>query len=760
MQALLARTTRVWSAEVDPEERDVDDDSVLRLGLVGASNISTYAVVYPASKSRQVMAYAVASRDASKAQAFADKHKIPVVHDSVQELLADVKVDAVYISVPTELHLEFGLMAIEAGKHVLLEKPLALSASDARKLRDAAQAKGVVLMEAMHYRHHPVAKRAREIVASGELGEIESLDATFAMFDRHSYGLGGSWDERKRETKMLDRYIYCLDIVRLLSQAEPTEVVRADHEAFFVKADLVLGTADASARRIEAHICTDSQSIRLLPKWQVKVEGTKGSLVWDNFNVPSIYHLLTVTPKAGDADATAAPARTEQHYAEGETTFEFQLQAFVRVVRGQGAEDLDLTRPLPQNPGPFDDASVVAVHWNETRVHIVDVPLTQEALLANRERPELRPALLFAGPRRTEPQRSAGAARELSFEGATHPVAARGPKARGHAWGRQQREEEEVPSSFGPSPSSVRRSVSAPNSPMPGDGFELLNTDFLGGEASARVAQTPRESTNGVWAPSTMFAAPAPARRGMRTRALSECGRQLLADVYHGGGALSPRLMSPLAAGATAASMQAQMPPIALGAAALNTTASTTLVSDTQGERRSSASAVAAAKNLQRRQSKQQDVARNGAGGNNNYFASMMSDDEEDVGAHVFAQQPSSPRLQAVRNASVEVPVISKATIEESVIGEDEAEMDTWETVPVKKSVRKKKKKPPAQEVPAPQPQPPPPGADEFFSDEDDLFDLQIGTFVGRQVGSARKAMQHKARERRDYAIDKRNRQR
>ena len=120
---------------------------------------------------------AAGSRSGSKAQAFAEAHGIPAAHGSYAALVGDPNVDVVYVATPHPFHLEGARLALEAGKHVLIEKPLAMNAREARELVTLAEAKGLFLMEAMWTRFLPHMVRLREILAEGTLGQIRSLRA-------------------------------------------------------------------------------------------------------------------------------------------------------------------------------------------------------------------------------------------------------------------------------------------------------------------------------------------------------------------------------------------------------------------------------------------------------------------------------------------------------------------------------------------------------------------------------------------------------
>ena len=120
---------------------------------------------------------AVGSRRLDSAQAFAGAHGIPRAHGSYEELVADPDVDAVYIATPHPMHAENALLALDAGKHVLVEKPFALNAAEARWIADRAAERGLVALEAMWTRWLPHMVRVRELVRSGALGELRSLQA-------------------------------------------------------------------------------------------------------------------------------------------------------------------------------------------------------------------------------------------------------------------------------------------------------------------------------------------------------------------------------------------------------------------------------------------------------------------------------------------------------------------------------------------------------------------------------------------------------
>jgi D-xylose 1-dehydrogenase (NADP+, D-xylono-1,5-lactone-forming) len=194
---------------------------VLRLGLLSTARIND-AVLAAARATDAVDVVAVASRDGDRAAAYAVQHGIANAHRGYSDLLEDAGVDAVYLSLPNALHVEWALRAIDAGKHVLCEKPLAWTGADAARVVAAARDAGVVLAEGFMYRHHPQTHALRELVGSGGLGRLERVRAWFSftaklpqdriVLDPVLYG--GS---------LLDVGCYCVSVSRLLA-GEPISI--------------------------------------------------------------------------------------------------------------------------------------------------------------------------------------------------------------------------------------------------------------------------------------------------------------------------------------------------------------------------------------------------------------------------------------------------------------------------------------------------------------------------------------------------------
>src|SRR5215468_6163531 len=156
-------------------------DGPLRLGVLGAARIAPMALLAPARRVSDAVVLAVAAREATRAGAFAARHRIPRVHPTYEALLADPEVEAVYNPLPNSLHAPWTIRALEAGKHVLCEKPFAASVAEAEEMAAAAKRAGRVLVEAFHYRYHPLFARLRTILDAGEIGTVLHLEAHFCF---------------------------------------------------------------------------------------------------------------------------------------------------------------------------------------------------------------------------------------------------------------------------------------------------------------------------------------------------------------------------------------------------------------------------------------------------------------------------------------------------------------------------------------------------------------------------------------------------
>jgi xylose dehydrogenase (NAD/NADP) len=192
----------------------------LRLGLLSTANINRL-VIAGARATSDVQVVAVASRDGARAEEYAREHGIPRAHGSYEALLADPDVDGVYISLPNSMHVDWSVRALEAGKHVLCEKPFSRRPLDVERAFAAAERAGRVLTEAFMYRHHPQTQRVAELVRGGAIGELLFIRSTFsfALSDLGNIRMLPELDGGA----LMDIGAYCVSGSRLLG-GEPEQV--------------------------------------------------------------------------------------------------------------------------------------------------------------------------------------------------------------------------------------------------------------------------------------------------------------------------------------------------------------------------------------------------------------------------------------------------------------------------------------------------------------------------------------------------------
>jgi predicted dehydrogenase len=300
----------------------------IRIGILGAARIAPMALVRPARDVRGVSVTAIAARDPQRAKAFAAKHGIPRVLPSYEALVADEQVDALYNPLPNSLHCEWTIRALQAGKHVLCEKPIASNAVEAERMAEAARRSGRVLAEAFHWRYHPLAARMKAIIDGGELGAVRHIEVHFCIpllrpgDIRYQLALGGG--------ATMDVGCYAINIVRFLAGAEP-EVMRAEAKLWSPGVDRSMAAelrfADGRSGRITCALLSAS-----LIRASARVRGDRGTLSVFNPIVPHFFHRLSVRNEIG--------RRSERLH--GDATYTHQLRAFAAAIRGG--------RPLPTGP--------------------------------------------------------------------------------------------------------------------------------------------------------------------------------------------------------------------------------------------------------------------------------------------------------------------------------------------------------------------------------------------------------------------------
>lgn len=254
-------------------------------GFIGAGMVAEKALAPAVRSARGANLYAVASRDIKRAQAL----KPEVSYDNYEELLNDPKVDAIYIALPNNLHKELTIKALNAGKHVLCEKPLAMNYAQAQEMFAVAKSNNRLLVEAIWFRFHPRTNKMMQVVAGAEVGEPLTLDATFTFENKivNNY----RFDPLQGGGALLDLGPYPLHLLTLLTgvgSAISSLVVHQNMSASGVDLTTTIKGVSASGLSFNFHL-----SFEQAPKQEISITGSKGKLnfgasdAFTNWNTPS-----------------------------------------------------------------------------------------------------------------------------------------------------------------------------------------------------------------------------------------------------------------------------------------------------------------------------------------------------------------------------------------------------------------------------------------------------------------------------------------
>jgi len=255
--------------------------SVLRWGILSTANIAVEKVIPGMRAARRAEVLGIASRDQARAQATARQLGIPRPYGSYEGLLADPDIDAVYVPLPNHLHAQWAIAAARAGKHVLCEKPLAMTAAEAQTIVDAARDAGVVLMEAFMYRQHPSWVAVRELIASGRIGRLSAVDSWFSYHlddptnIRNIRAVGGG--------ALYDIGCYSINLSRMLFGEEPDSVAATIVRDPASGVDILTSALLA----FPSGVATFTSATRVEPDQRVSIYGTTGRIEIEiPFNIP------------------------------------------------------------------------------------------------------------------------------------------------------------------------------------------------------------------------------------------------------------------------------------------------------------------------------------------------------------------------------------------------------------------------------------------------------------------------------------------
>lgn len=304
---------------------------MIRIGILGAAKIAPKALIPQVKRRDDCAIVAVAGRDRDRAGVYAGAHGIPEVVESYEALIAHPGIDLIYNALPPNRHADLSIAALEAGKHVLCEKPFAMNALEARAMAAAAQRTGNHLIEAFHYRFHPMFHDILEKVRSGAIGTLCAMKAEFSVKIpylpeelRHRPDLGGG--------ALMDLGCYPLHWLRTIAGEEP-RLVSAHIEEGTPGVDLVTEAELEFPGGIPARLRTSMKTDQKY-KALIAIKGSEGILRAMN----------PLHPTFGNSISIQRGREITRYTVDGETTYDYQLAHLMDVIAGHatpltGGED-------------------------------------------------------------------------------------------------------------------------------------------------------------------------------------------------------------------------------------------------------------------------------------------------------------------------------------------------------------------------------------------------------------------------------------
>ena len=312
----------------------------VRWGIISTADIGVSKVVPAIQAADNCEVVGIASRGYDRARDVADRLGIPHAHGSYEELLATPDIDAVYIPLPNDMHREWTLKAAEAGKHILCEKPLAMSSIEAQEIVDACAEAGVKLQEAFMYRHHPTWVKAVQLARSGAIGDLRAVQSWFSYYNddpddiRNKVENGGG--------AVMDIGCYNINLSRMLFDGEPERIESmVDRDPVMGIDILSSGLLDFGFKRQASFTCT----IRSETYQRVHIFGTGGRIEIEiPFNIPvDVETRIHVTENASGPEDTP----TETIVFPPANQYQIQAELFARSI-------------LDDTPVPVDPSDAVA----------------------------------------------------------------------------------------------------------------------------------------------------------------------------------------------------------------------------------------------------------------------------------------------------------------------------------------------------------------------------------------------------------------
>ena len=298
----------------------------MKIGMLGAALITPAAIIKPAETEPDAVLQGIAARDPARAKSYAQKHSIQQVFNTYDELVHSPEIDLVYNALPISQHAKWTIKALQAGKHVLCEKPLAMNAAEAEGMLAAAKSSGARLIEAFHYRYHPAFEIFLDWASNKSIGDIRSIRAHFnvGLVDD---GNNIRFDPKLGGGAMMDLGCYPISWTLATMRSEPVECsAQAVLTAKGVDESMTAELRFASGAHAEL---SASMAENLPPSCEIHVVGERGEVHFNNPLAPQYGSTLTRTIDGQTGEATI----------DSSTTYANQLTAVIRA--------LENGRPLP-----------------------------------------------------------------------------------------------------------------------------------------------------------------------------------------------------------------------------------------------------------------------------------------------------------------------------------------------------------------------------------------------------------------------------
>lgn len=296
-----------------------ENNRPVRIGLIGASSVAQYALLAPAATRADIAIVSVAARDPMRAEAYAQQFGIGGFERDYASLIARDDLDFVYVSLPPVEHCRWTIQALEAGRHVLCEKPFAMNATEAQRMVEAGRRNRRMLIEAWHYRHHALMRRVMEIVGSGVLGGLRHLRAQFDAPTNPALD-EFRWQARLGGGALMDTGGYTIHALRTIAGREPAVIeARADrYDDIDLSMTARLDFGGGLAGEIDCSLAARGLHSIL------SIEGERGSLRAEGFPLPQWGCKLEIETER----------ETTVEVPGGPGTYEAQLQHLADLLRG------------------------------------------------------------------------------------------------------------------------------------------------------------------------------------------------------------------------------------------------------------------------------------------------------------------------------------------------------------------------------------------------------------------------------------------